>query len=130
MIVKHDSLKHADKVLTFVRSLARGMTMKFDLEVWSNGRMQGYFMKRSVGEPGEWPALVWSEYKTSDQTIVVYGTYLQFDVQTHQPQEKLWTPANQRFFYPDKDVDAAEFIVDYLAYFPLREFSRKAEAKA
>lgn len=127
MIERHYSLKHADNVLKFVKRLARGTKMKFGLEVWSNGRMQGYFLDRTDGNPNEWPGVVWAQYKTSDSTIVIFGRTCQFDVTTHMPNEELWQEEHQKFFPYDKDEEAAKFIVDYLTYYPLKELKRAAQ---
>jgi hypothetical protein len=134
MIHKHYSVLHAEKVLKLIRPLAKGLKFNLTLSLWSNGREQGFYLCRdSEGSPGEWPALVWGQYRTSDSTVVVFGKATEFDITTHMPAEHLWggeEKGHMKFFPGDKDEAAAKFIVEYLTYFPMKELKREAEARA
>ncbi len=123
MIEKSESLVHSEKVLKLVRSLAKGLDLS--LGVWSNGREQGFFLAKMEGSPDVWAALVFAQYRSSDSMMVVFGPYQKFDTTTHTPAEELWggeSKGHMKFFPPDKDYEAAKFIVDFLAYYPLKDF--------
>lgn len=127
MIEKHYSLLHMDKVLKLARKFAKGVKMPFHLDVWSNGREQGYYLVRTEGAVvAMWPALVFAQQRNSEQTMVVFGTADQFDSTTHMPSEGLWEEEGRRKHFDYKDDEgAAKFIVEYLAYYPMRELARE-----
>ncbi len=132
MIEKSESLVHAEKVLRHIRPLAKGLNFDISLGVWSNGREQGFFLARMEGDPASWPALVYAQYRTSDSTVVIFGRYQQFDISTHRPDDELWggeSKGHMKFFPPDKDAEAAKFIVEYLSYYPLNVIPLEMAAK-
>ena len=131
MIEKHYSILHAEKVLKLIRPLAKGLKFNLSMALWSNGREQGFYLCRDDFDgPGEWPALVFAQYRTSDSIVVVFGKSTEFDITTHMPAEHLWggeEKGHMKFFPSDKDKEAAKFIVEYLTYYPLQEPKREAE---
>jgi hypothetical protein len=116
---KHYSLITADLVVAYLRrTIHKAWTDKVELSVWSNGREQGYFVDRERLDTegiGKSPAAVFAQQRNSDQVVVVVGDREQFDFQTHQPDEKLWSEDGGHLRYFDTPDDAANFIAAHLS---------------
>lgn len=110
------SLVHADKVRAELNKL-EDIDIRAYLEVWSNGREQGYYLLRNEGEllhdSKKWRACVFAENRSSSEIVVICGPYPGFDSRTHQPTEELFRRA--KYFDEGREADAALYIAEFLA---------------
>lgn len=117
---KHYSLLHSEKVLKLVRKNLKGSDVNVTIRAWSNGREQGFNLSRN--EPRPSGDLVFAQQRNSDAVLIVMGPSEEFDIQTHQPSEKLWETPGARLVIYDDDM-AARAIADFLLYYPLRDLA-------
>ena len=115
----HYSLKVARNVVSKIdlpKEIARGCWV----ESWSNGREQGLYISRltipsNSGKKIVSQGIVIAQQRSSDDILVVCGDAQYFDVQTHQPSDKLWEKEGARFHFHYKDVEkAAKHIEKFL----------------
>ena len=110
-IEKHYSLIHADRVLTMVRFILgkEEGKAKVGLEVWANGREQGYCL--SIHKmPSGVIKLVFAQHRSSESILVICSLDDHFDSISNNPNEAAWKRAKSF----ESDRDAAKYIVDCL----------------
>lgn len=109
MISRH-KVATANKVLSKISSLSKGL--KLTLEMYSNGREQGYSL---LDSEGVWPMkkVAFSESRTTDKVVVLCGTANDFDMQGNIPSDSVYK--NRKLFLPTEIDKAAQFIIDYLS---------------
>ena len=104
----HHSLIHVNKILkALFKHFGRGGSDKIQVSVWSNGREQGYYIRR------EHLALLFAENRNSDSTMIITGHREDFDFQTHQPTEETYQK-NKKYFESDQDEKAVDHIIQFL----------------
>lgn len=91
-VEKCASLKVADRVLAAFRKLVANVEGEsLTVKSWSNGREQGYCISNSAGvDMKAWRMVVFAEARGSDDIIVIGGTWNDFDITTHQPNDATW----------------------------------------
>jgi hypothetical protein len=113
-LVKHPSLVHAEKVLNLVRDgwdelpeSTRNNLRTALIQVWSNGREQGFHISLRDSAAEAERAVVFAEQRSSDQVVVLAGDAIRFDITTNMPDEKLWEEAVHCF---SDDAQAADLV--------------------
>jgi hypothetical protein len=110
-MIDSTKMQPAQDVLTHVEKLS-GKRNAFHLEAYANGREQGYAIANFDSTLPKYPRVAFAEYRNSDQIVVYFGTYHDFDMQGNTPSDKVYHDA--RFFAHDDARGAAKFIVKYL----------------
>jgi hypothetical protein len=107
LLVAHKVVSALEKILP--KSIAKDLTIKS----WSNCREQGLCLERrgSVGKIAI-DKIVFSEARNSDEILVVYGFYSDFDMQTNQPTDERW--GFRKYFKYNNYSETAEFIANLL----------------
>lgn len=113
-IEKHYSLKHSDKVLNLVKTILKRIKHKetITIQVWSNGREQGYHLRFFHLMEGSFETFCvnFAQQRNSDLVLVVPGNHMEFDPQTNHPNDVAW---NRRKEF-NNDYSASKFIVEKL----------------
>jgi len=107
MIKKHYSLIHAAKVLKLIQKSRKLKKIPIRLDNWSNGREQGYSLWVDTFSLGARRRVNFAQARNSDETIVIAGKPLDFDITTNMPTDEVWE--RRRYFKDDRD--AAEAII-------------------
>ena len=110
-IVKHHSLKHADRVLAELRKIWP-KSWEGWLRVWANGREQGYHLtvvrwNDKRGERAE-AACLFAEGRSCDGALVVIGRKDQFTAFGNpEPTDELWADREngRRYFYDTTSLE-------------------------
>lgn len=103
------SLQVAHKVrLALDKLVPISMAKNMWIESWANCREQGLCFNY-----GQYKAVT-SECRGSDSIIVIVGKSMDFNNQTNQPSEKIWSEA-RTFFEPGEYGAAALHIMGYFA---------------
>lgn len=107
-IEKHNSLVHATKVLALVKEALKGLKGRNPtLEVWANGREQGYALRQYQIDVSR--MVVFAESRGSEQIVVISGSVFQFDHSSNQPSDELWASKSARRHF-SSDLEAAKHI--------------------
>ena len=103
-INRHPSLARAEDVLNRITKLAtrcRKEEIEILVKSWSNCREQGYalyaYLRDAPSGESDRVALI-AMCRNSDSTLVVMGNREDFDIQTNQPNDKVWS--NQCHYFP------------------------------
>ena len=129
-IEKHHSLARADRVLQALKTMLKSkpinnqprkvkVPVSLSLGVWSNCREQGYnLFVCGIDCYG----FVWAECRGSDEVLVVNGDWKEFEIQTHQPSDKIWD--TRKYF--SSENEAAKYIHSTLREL-VKEDAKKSE---
>jgi len=114
MLRKHYSLKHANKILNRLFSILGEAESETEarviVECWSNGREQGYFLRKfPVSELNQY-CVCFAQQRNSDELVVLCGPLDCFDITTNMPNKEIWS--QQKCF--EDDDEAVAYIIDKL----------------
>lgn len=122
----HYSLVHATKVLKLIRKKLKGAKCDITVECWANCREQGFYLRRNESSDSDTRlALVFAQQRNSDSIVVVYGTPMNFDITTNAPDEEVWEKNRKNIA---TDEEATKYIVDLLAFYPMKELTKPCPA--
>ena len=106
-ILEHYSLKVARDVVNKINLPAK-IAEYVEMTCWANSREQGLSIAVSFGNIENWKRVNVAQYRSSDDIVVIFGGYCDFDLQTNQPNEDAYK--SRKFFKYNEQKKAADYI--------------------
>ena len=89
----HYSLKVAHDVVKKI-DLPKEIAGHCTVASWSNCREQGLCIDCSDGPIESWLKICIAQHRSSDNIVIIYGSYRNFDISTNSPNEAVWRNNN------------------------------------
>jgi len=107
-MISRAKVSKADAVLAVLNEMVPE-GQRLYLELYSNGREQGYHIKNCDNQR----AISFSEHRNSDQIVVYHGGLVLFNMQGNVPNKEIYEQA--KYFKHDEYHRAAQYIYAYLS---------------
>ena len=106
-ILEHYSLKVAREVVNKINIPAK-IAEYVDTTCWANCREQGLSIALPFGHTENWKRVNVAQNRNSDDIVVIFGGYHDFDFRTNQPNEDAYK--SRTFFKYNEQKKAADYI--------------------
>lgn len=113
----HHSLVVARKVVSALEKIIPSKIAKdCRIKSWSNCREQGLCLEQffTVNGTLDGRKVVFAENRNSDEIVVIHGDNYDFDIQTNQPNDEVWSK-NHKFFKPGDYNGVAKYILGIIS---------------